>query len=354
MAAMAQARGCGIARCVSTALLLQYAAALTVVRDAPLKFNPDVSIKIARDAPLQFNADLSLKEAGPLLSSMWRDSAFTGTTRKAPDATLHFNPDLSIRGAPKPMGFVDPKVAANSRQQMAPPGVITDASITTAATCSTLQNRISIDINATKHLKNISCKLLAGFNETTRSRGCECRLLKEKATGGACPYDCTSSGVPGCVDGAAKELGLTGITPGEPVSVPTQVNARGRQNSEAFTCTYWKFTVDMGGVPTSEAEERARLSGRVKFMELMKKISGEVEPKVDKKLAAMEKPAKFDFQQSLKGVSDGGAKAWGALGHHPNEAKIWDHVKDAELKTSGERLAARSMVARRSYIRTKQ
>jgi len=181
----------------------------------------------------------------------------------------------------------------------------------TAATCEQLQSRIQSEQQG--HLKDLSCRLLGRWQSTKRSRGCECRLLQKKATGGACPFDCASSGVPACVDGAAKELGLTGLTPGEPVAVPQQL---GKGSLEAFTCTYWHFMVNLGGAPTDEEDLRARMAGRLRFVEMMKTLGAEAEPVVEQKLAALNTPAKFDFKQSLQGVSDGGPKAWARIGQN--------------------------------------
>jgi len=184
------------------------------------------------------------------------------------------------------------------------------AAATTNATCAALQSRIIADRPGL--LKDISCHLLAKWESTKRSRGCECRLLQINATGAACPYDCTSSGVPACVEGAAKALGLSGLTAGEPVAVPQRL---GKKNLEAFTCTYWSFTLDLGKVD-SDADERARVQGRLKFAQLMKRLGDSVEPKVDEKIQAMkaDMPPTFTFNQSLQNVSDGGPEAWAHVG----------------------------------------
>lgn len=333
---MAKARGCGISRCVSTALLLQYAAALTVLRDAPLKAKPYSATK-KTDAPPKFNADLSLKEATNATLGLKPDSAPKKKIKSDVSAKvaskIKINPDLSVKGAPKPRGFVDQN------------GIITSASTTTNATCTALQSRISADMKQSKNLKDISCKLLEGSR--LQSQGCECRLLA-RPIGGACPYDCR---VPGCVNGAAKELGLKSLTSGTPFTVQTQ---RGMPSSEAFTCTYWQeqSAMDVVYESTKEAEAEAARNGQLKFWKLMGRIEPKAEhkvtAKVDKTIAADQQAIKSSGIKSLKFTFPTAVKSWAAKGYHPpNEVAIWKkYVGDTDFVSDTTRLLDRAKVAR--------
>lgn len=175
-----------------------------------------------------------------------------------------------------------------------------------ADTCLALQSQMKADLH---HLKDISCRNMGV--PSGRSEGCECRLLKTKANGGACPYDCSGSGVPACVGGAAKELGLTGLTSGQPLPVAQR---SGLAYLEAFTCTYWRWSIDYDD-SDKEAELRASTAGRIRFMEFMKKTGAAVEPDVTQRMRTMDKlkPDMVDFISELRGVSDGGQQAWAEL-----------------------------------------
>lgn len=199
--------------------------------------------------------------------------------------------------------------------------------VTTQVTCAKLQTWIRAERH--KELQDLACHLLAPSKNTKRARGCECRLLQKRATGGKCPYDCSSSGVPACVEGAARQLGLTGLTSGAPLGVPVRL---GKANLEAFTCTYWSFAID---TTLDGMDERARVRGRMRYMDIIRRLRANADPVAEGKMEALKQEAPtFDFEQSLQGVSDGGPHAWATVGMNKTIKKQLEARPDIDAENA--------------------
>lgn len=298
----------------AAAALFQCVAAASLKLPPPLSLKPilePVKGDVVADASPALrggpSATASAKSARPLTSAERTTITIDGTSATPWKKLPVLSSAKNYTSNSTPVSSAANITSNSSRNASAVGGGNLGALKTTAATCASLQNRIHGDLGGAK-LKDVSCTLL-GHSDTSRARACECRLLRTTATGGACPYDCASSGVPACVDGAAKDLGLTGLTSSTPLPVPMRT---GFANLEAFTCTYWRWSLDPPQGPTSDDEERARLRGRKRFADMLKEAAASVEPAVESKMQKLIKqvPATFSFESSLENVSDGGPHAW--------------------------------------------
>lgn len=159
-------------------------------------------------------------------------------------------------------------------------------------TCSVLQQYVAA---SEQGLQYISCK----FTQTSplAPPGCECDLQRTQA-GAACPYDCSSTGEPGCVNGAAKELGFTGLSVGV-TPIPSSDTAI---YSELAKCTYWQWSspakADIVASGTVQANAAGNLAAfaAIQLMNVQAQQEGAAE--LQELLAGT--PAPFTFSSSLQ------------------------------------------------------
>mmetsp|Transcript_114312 Transcript_114312/g.369605 ORF Transcript_114312/g.369605 Transcript_114312/m.369605 type:complete len:248 (-) Transcript_114312:82-825(-) len=77
------------------------------------------------------------------------------------------------------------------------------------------QGILNVDTTAVK----ANCSILLGVDNSA-PRGCTCILERHTATWLTCPFDCSDNGGPACVAGAARQLGMTGLTASRPLPPP--------------------------------------------------------------------------------------------------------------------------------------
>mmetsp|Transcript_6684 Transcript_6684/g.16700 ORF Transcript_6684/g.16700 Transcript_6684/m.16700 type:complete len:343 (+) Transcript_6684:130-1158(+) len=110
------------------------------------------------------------------------------------------------------------------------------------------QGILNVDTTAVK----ANCSILLGVDNSA-PRGCTCILERHTATWLTCPFDCSDNGGPACVAGAARQLGLTGLTASRPQPPPLPLLADSLDEeeekedvrdpyAEETVCTYWQWT----------------------------------------------------------------------------------------------------------------
>lgn len=105
----------------------------------------------------------------------------------------------------------------------------------TPATCVELETRINTTDAPHQTLTSIGCSVVE-FVEGS-PEGCECRIVRNIARGGACPFDCAHTGAPACVTSPASSIGLHSLVSSGPLPLGPTMDEKSSQ--EATLCTYW-------------------------------------------------------------------------------------------------------------------
>lgn len=218
-------------------------------------------------------------------------------------------PEMSIMPIhPNPAAVA--AVVPAAAHQPGPPTVPFERPIDALA-CQELQRSIALVDHTTT---NVSCEL---FQETSSSpRGCECHLVRRTATWLTCPYDCSDSvGAPGCVAGAASDLGLTGLTASRPQQVgPSELADHSDDPyTEVTLCTYWQWgspdslspprSGDSSPAPAAEGFASSSAEGRRLAEEAVRAAEAQAkahEGELSKQLLSAA-PAAFTLPPSLAG-----------------------------------------------------
>lgn len=160
--------------------------------------------------------------------------------RQAPDAGSAPAPSPAVAGPQNAMSAVLPA------ERPGQPCFSVDRPVDALACQELGEGILRVDKTSTK----VNCTVLTWIDSSPK--GCRCILERQTATWLTCPFDCSERGGPACVAGAARQLGMTGLTASRPQAPPTPLLPSSPEEEEAeqlknpFTeetvCTYWQWT----------------------------------------------------------------------------------------------------------------